>query len=260
MPVIIAKNGQQIIVDEAEYEIAKQYKWVINETGKNKSTPVTFIDGHYKTFSRVVFGIERGQAIVQKNGNKIDYTRDNIIICKDKSEFWHVVSANRKGKTSQYHDVCYNSTLEKWAVQIRKDGNVITGGRYNKEDEAGIIADYLLMYYYGDITVRNFPDLTTEQLTQRYDEIKEKYGSDRIEKISRAGQGRSSTKPENKTSRYVGVSWRKDRKMWTAQISYMRKVIVLGRFLNEKDAARAYDRKAKELYGKHVKLNLPDDL
>lgn len=256
---IITKDGQRIIVDEVEYEIAKHYKWVLDKTGKNKSTPVTFINGHYKTFSHIVFGIQQGQAIIHKNGNKLDYTRSNIVICNDKSEFWHVVSSNKNGKSSKYHGVCYNNALEKWVVQVRKDGRVIVGGRYNQEDEAGIIADYLLLCHYGDIAVRNFPELTMEQLAQKYYEICEKYGSDRIEKISRAGQGRSNAKHRNKTSQYVGVSWSKDRKCWTAQISYMRKVNVLGRFLNEIDAARAYDKKAKELYGNHAKLNLPED-
>ncbi|SHF60569.1 AP2 domain-containing protein [Desulforamulus putei DSM 12395] len=258
MPVIVTKKGQQIIVDQAEYEIAKQFKWVISKTGKNKSTPVTFVDGHYKTFSRVVFGIEQGQSIAHKNGNKLDFTRDNILICKDKSEFWHVVSSNRKGKSSQYHGVCYNNALEKWVVQVRKNGKVITGGRYNQEDEAGIVADYLMLFHYGDIAARNFPELNMEQFEKRYNEINEKYGSGRIEKISRAGQGRSNAKYRNKTSKYVGVSWSKKRNLWTAQISHTRKVNVLGRFLNEIDAARAYDKKAKELYGEHAKLNLPE--
>ena len=60
---------------------------------------------------------------------------------------------------------------------------------------------------------------------------------------------------ETKTSIYKGVSFNKTANKWTAQIRYNGQRIHLGYFLFESEAVRAYDRKAKELFGVFAKLN-----
>jgi len=57
------------------------------------------------------------------------------------------------------------------------------------------------------------------------------------------------------SSRFKGVDWRKDRGKWRANIKAARKPIFLGHFSREIDAAKAYDRKAKELFGDFARLN-----
>lgn len=47
------------------------------------------------------------------------------------------------------------------------------------------------------------------------------------------------------SSQYVGVSWNKDRKKWTASIGLNRRVIYLGLFVNEIDAHNAYEKELK---------------
>jgi hypothetical protein len=58
-----------------------------------------------------------------------------------------------------------------------------------------------------------------------------------------------------KSSKYQGVSWNKEHKKWVAQIGINGKRINLGRFLLEEDAARAFDKAAKELHGEFARLN-----
>lgn len=59
------------------------------------------------------------------------------------------------------------------------------------------------------------------------------------------------------TSKYKGVS-RADREgKWRAVIMLDGRKISLGNFDDEIQAARAYDKKAKELFGKHAKTNFP---
>ena len=60
-------------------------------------------------------------------------------------------------------------------------------------------------------------------------------------------QGRRPNK--NCLSKYKGVSWFKGK--WTAMINQK----YLGRFDNEINAAKAYDEKAKELYGEYAYIN-----
>ncbi len=59
-------------------------------------------------------------------------------------------------------------------------------------------------------------------------------------------------------SKYKGVYWKKHIKKWVAQIGVNRKVIHLGCFKKEIDAARAYDEGARIYHKEFAALNFPD--
>jgi hypothetical protein len=63
-------------------------------------------------------------------------------------------------------------------------------------------------------------------------------------------------KKENTSSKYIGVSFKKNEKIWTAAICFENKKYYLGRFKNELDAAKVYNVKAIELYGDFANLNI----
>ena len=50
-----------------------------------------------------------------------------------------------------------------------------------------------------------------------------------------------------KTSKYIGVWWRPDRKKWSTMISVKGKRKYLGMFLNQEDASRAYQKEIAQL-------------
>jgi hypothetical protein len=69
---------------------------------------------------------------------------------------------------------------------------------------------------------------------------------------------RGKTKIET-TSKYKGVSWRKDRNMWSANICVNDHRMYLGLYILETDAARAYNAAAKKHFGNFAYQNeLPD--
>jgi hypothetical protein len=61
------------------------------------------------------------------------------------------------------------------------------------------------------------------------------------------------------SSKYTGVSLEKGRNKWLAYISFNGKRKHLGRFDNEIDAARAYDKAALEFHKEFARLNFPQD-
>lgn len=62
------------------------------------------------------------------------------------------------------------------------------------------------------------------------------------------------------TSQYCGVVWHKGGRKWMAYCTDgSGKRRHLGMFVNEVDAARAYDAAAREWHGEFARLNLPDD-
>jgi hypothetical protein len=62
------------------------------------------------------------------------------------------------------------------------------------------------------------------------------------------------------TSTFKGVRWDTKSHKWLATICLNYRCICIGYFDDEIEAARAYDRKAAELFGPFAYLNFPDDL
>ncbi len=75
---------------------------------------------------------------------------------------------------------------------------------------------------------------------------------------TRAENNRNRRSFNNKSSKYKGVSWDKQRKLFLACIRCNGKYYNLGRFKSEITAAKAYDKKAKELFGEFACLNFQD--
>ncbi len=71
-------------------------------------------------------------------------------------------------------------------------------------------------------------------------------------------QNRRPSKRKNKLSKYKGVSFDKKRKVYRVLIWHNKKQYFLGTFKDEKEAAKAYDKKAKELFGEFAYLNFHD--
>jgi group I intron endonuclease len=70
---------------------------------------------------------------------------------------------------------------------------------------------------------------------------------------------RKKKKKDGSSSIYCGVVWDKSKRKWTARMKNRGKMINLGRFDNEIDAARARDTKCWELYRDLEMLNFPED-
>lgn len=71
------------------------------------------------------------------------------------------------------------------------------------------------------------------------------------------GNARNKRAPRRKfTAKYKGVYFRRKEKTYQAQIRFNYKIIYLGRFKVEEDAARAYNEAAKVYHGEFARLNI----
>jgi hypothetical protein len=58
-------------------------------------------------------------------------------------------------------------------------------------------------------------------------------------------------------SKYKGLEWDKIQRKWKVRVQHNGRKIYLGSFAKEIDAAKAYDEKAKVLFGQFAYLNFP---
>ena len=61
------------------------------------------------------------------------------------------------------------------------------------------------------------------------------------------------------SSIFKGTYFHKHSKKWEAKIIFAGKSFSLGYFYRAEDAARAYDQKALDLFGRYAKLNFPNN-
>jgi hypothetical protein len=71
--------------------------------------------------------------------------------------------------------------------------------------------------------------------------------------------GRNKGKRAGASSRFVGVFYCKASGKWRAHIWFEGGYVSIGYFTDEVEAARAYDRKAVELFGATARLNFPEE-
>lgn len=77
----------------------------------------------------------------------------------------------------------------------------------------------------------------------------------RIVSNQQNSMNRGPVKSKKRTSLYKGVYFYRRLAKYMARIGFNRKTIFIGYYETEQDAARAYNAKAKELYGDHAYLN-----
>jgi len=77
---------------------------------------------------------------------------------------------------------------------------------------------------------------------------------------NRQNNGMNQSMQNGKSSIFKGVTWDKSRNKWQSKIFVNKKTIHLGRFDCEIEAAKAYDKKAKELFGEYSHTNKKEGL
>ncbi len=74
-------------------------------------------------------------------------------------------------------------------------------------------------------------------------------------RICTKSQNMMNKLPKIGSSKFKGVGWNKREKIWQSKIKKDNKWYFLGYFIKETDAAKAYNKKAKELFGEYAHVN-----
>ena len=136
----------------------------------------------------------------------------------------------------QYTGVSQDSRYGTYRVDVWVEGRLIHIGSFKDDITAAREYDKAALFYLRD------PNLNFPHLIHQY--IKEPYNP----KLAR---------PHGK-SRYTGVSWMKRGNKWQAKIRVGQRIVHIGYYKTEQEAAMARDQRALELLGPACKLNFPN--
>ena len=152
-----------------------------------------------------------------------------------------------ENKTSSYNGVSYDSTRNYYVVSIKYNTKTYNLGFHQHEIECAKLYNqqglYLNNHFNTDYVLNDIPNYIT------------------IEK--NIFQDIQDNKLSKKSSKYHGVTFNKKQNKYRACLVYNKKQLYLGFFTDELEAAKAYNKKAKELNDEHntsYKINEFSDL
>jgi len=81
-----------------------------------------------------------------------------------------------------------------------------------------------------------------------------------LREASATENARNTSSNAGSTSRFLGVFWSKKARRWCVKIKHDGKVVTVGHFASELEAAKAYDARATAVFGEFANLNFPRNL
>ncbi len=241
MKEIQLTQGKVALVDDDDFDFLSQWKWhlmkvkTITYAVRSKKDYST---GHEKVWfmHREILGLktykENPVVVDHKDRNGLNNQKNNLRLATSSDN--NANSYKNRGK-STYKGVSKIGSRGYWVAQLVRDGIKHFLGGYAEEKEAAIAYDNAARKYFGEFAHLNFPD------------------ENRLPTGKLVGQ-RFKTKLPQSGFRGVYTCGKK----WTSYMEYKGKFIYMGVFEIKEEAARAYDAKALELYGKDAVLNFPE--
>lgn len=210
-----------------------KYKWQIN----NKNYVATTMPNKERVMlHRLLMNCKLKQERVDHiDRNPLNNQKSNLRYC--------TITENQRNRdaystyageetTSKYKGVSWYKKRNKWRVQIMVDSEYKELGLYFDELSAARCYNYWAKFYFKEFAVLNDVEEIEESEWRKNEYIPKFY------------------------SNYYGVTYDKRGNKWVARTWHENKRIDIGYFDDEIEAARAYDKKVKELKGEKArKLN-----
>lgn len=233
------QNGMFALVDDEDYERCMEHTWTYgNSYGTGYVTYRKYPE--YIMLSHFILNnsLSDKKIVMFKNHNSLDFTKKNLkVVNKNEVGFF---KRGNKNSSSKYKGVHKAKRGKPWVVNINIDGKTKYLGAYDSEEEAAEVYNEAAKLIQGENAYEN------------------KIGSYNNAKPLNDPLKKVANRSKTRTSKYRGVSRSNVRNKWLSYITSTGKQFNLGGFDLEIQAALAYDKKAKELFGDKAILNFPD--
>ncbi|MCU5100544.1 AP2 domain-containing protein [Bacillus cereus] len=226
------QNDMLVIVDDEDYERCMEHTWVARVSKKS-----TLVVQSTKSIllTKFILGIEDTSKRVRfKNNNRLDYRKNNLVSVNVKKS--NAFNKGHKNSSSKYKGVSWYKSRKKWCAEITFDKKRKRLGYFDSEDAAALAYNKAALELIGNEAYLNV--IGSDNSSEHMD-IKKCVQYRKRKKIGFKGVYKSGLK-------YAVSLWNDG------------KYIYLGLFETQEEAAKAYDKKAIELFGDKAILNFPE--
>lgn len=245
---IVHIHDYDVMIDDKDVNRVLEHNWWVH-THKSADRYIYFracINNKYVYLHRFIMGANDPDIVVDHiNHNTLDNTSPNLRLCSKRENLINRKSIVQYGTI--YVGVAKKETREYgilWGAHIDVHGSRIPLGIYHSPEAAARAYDIANIHHNGTIIHTNFPlhNYSNVDIDNEYKKLIH------------------NKKFVTNKSGYRGVSWSNKRNKWTVHIVHRYKQIVVGYFTDVEDAAKAYDKKAKELGKPKSYLNFPEEI
>jgi hypothetical protein len=152
-------RGQAALVDDADYDRLKMWKWMLVGDGYAGRFDRTIRPPRLVYMHRLVLEAQSGQRVDHINGDKLDNRRENLRLV--------TAAQNQQNKrpaahsSSGYKGVCWHQRIRKWHVRITVNGQRLHLGYYEDLETATLLYDAAARHFFGEYARPNYPDRPT---------------------------------------------------------------------------------------------------
>lgn len=157
MKEIPLTQGYVALVDDEDYKRVSKYKWcLVDQRKKGRVYAKGYAAGKIVLMHRIILGVtDSAMKVDHKDGNGLNNQRSNLRICTNSQN--QMNAKKRRGGTSKYKGVSWNSQYSKFRVVLDVDSKQYYIGRYTDELEAALAYDAAAREHFGEFALCNFP-------------------------------------------------------------------------------------------------------
>jgi len=169
-----------------------------------------------------------------------EYIRENLRYDPETGHLWWIkLSENKSGMRNVDKPIGYSSK------------NYLRATIYFEGLNRGYYLHRLAWFLHYGV----WPDMQLDHINGVKDDNK----IENLRPATSKENNRNRRSVKSSSSKYKGVGWSKEKQKWKSYIKHNQVSKHLGYSTSEEEAARAYDKAARELFGDYARLNFPDE-